>query len=158
MIFTYPQRKHLRLKSYDYNQNGVYYITVCTQNRECLFGEIVDNKMLLNDMGICVETALHELVPSILLDAFVIMPNHVHAIIAIVETSVRTVPLGNLVRQFKGKSTFLINQSRKTSGIPVWQRGYYDHIVRNESDLHRIREYIENNPVQWALDSENPNI
>ncbi|MCX5920977.1 MAG: transposase [Candidatus Melainabacteria bacterium] len=186
-----PQRKPLRLTAYDYAQNGAYFITICTENRAYLFGDIVDNTMVLNDAGKMVESVWREMpmhYPNILLDAFIIMPNHIHFIIVFIENdhsvpksladvinhapTTRTepsvgvpfmasanqpTPLGKIVRTFKGKSTFLINQHQKTVGMPVWQRGYYDQIIRNEAHLQSVRLYIENNPAQWAFDEENQN-
>lgn len=170
-------RRSIRLKGYDYSQAGAYFITICTQDRVCLFGEIVDGEMRLNDMGRMVEFTWFDLpnhVDGLVLDAFVVMPNHVHGILVIVGAgstepaptgSAPTVPntggekrhgLPEIVRQFKTFSSRRINEYRHTPGMPVWQRNYYEHIIRNEESLNRIRQYIADNPLQWALDRENP--
>jgi len=181
MPLTLPQRKPLRLPQYDYSQNGAYYVTLCTQNKECLFGEVVDGEMVLNDAGRIVKTEwmqTQHLRNDIILDEFVIMPNHMHMIICFVGANrcspaynapgelqrgeprfapTKTV-LGNIFKGFKCVTAVKINQHRQTPGVPLWQRGYYDHVVRNEADLTRIREYIANNPAQWALDANNPTV
>jgi putative transposase len=192
---TLPKRKPLRLPNYDYSQNGAYYITICTHHRECVFGEVVDGVMVLNEAGRMVESVWHNLpnhYPNIVLDAFIIMPNHLHFIIFVGSIHESTQApdahvgdglqpsqsceypsregykwegykpsptfhgLPEIIRGFKTFSSKQINQHRQTQGIPVWQRGYYDHIVRNDADLTRIRKYIANNPAQWALDENNP--
>jgi REP element-mobilizing transposase RayT len=169
-------RRSIRLKDYDYTQNGAYYVTICTHGRACLFGEIVDGIMRLNNIGRSVEEEwLHtsDVRPNVALDAFIIMPNHVHGIVVITSpgrgvlqyaptnggpTTFRSPAqtIGAMVRGFKGATTKRINDLRNTPGIPVWQRNYYEHIIRNEADLQRIREYIANNPVRWAEDQNNP--
>jgi REP element-mobilizing transposase RayT len=183
-----PERHHrrsIRLKGYDYSQPGAYFITICTQDRACLFGEVVDGEIRLNEYGhiawrCWAEIPLH--FPHAELDAFVVMPNHVHGIVILtvgarhdVVGARHAVPLQNgvfgkmeqfgkpvpgsiptIVRSFKSASTRHINALRGTPGAPVWQRNYYEHIVRNEESLNRIREYIVTNPMRWALDHENP--
>jgi REP element-mobilizing transposase RayT len=173
-----PDRHHrrsIRLRNYDYAQAGAYFVTVCTHNRECLFGEVVDGKMQLNAAGQMVEQcwlAIPEHFPHVELDAFVVMPNHIHGIVVItnpVEAQFiapntqgamnqgamnRAPTLGGMVRAFKARSTRDIRL--REPGVSVWQRNYYEHIIRSEESLMRIREYITNNPLQWALDRENP--
>ena len=170
-------RRSIRLKGYDYSQAGAYFVTICTRNRECLFGDIVDGEMRLNELGIIVQRTWLDLpnhVGGIVLDAFVIMPNHVHGIITITDRGGNTVGAGSepapttrvpnrhglpeIVRQFKTFSSRRINARRQTPGLPVWQRNYYEHVIRDERSLERIREYIANNPLQWELDRENPNV
>jgi putative transposase len=166
-------RRSIRLRNYDYSQTGVYFITLCTQNRECLFGEIIVGangvlpKMILNEYGMI---ARDEWIKSaairfeIELDEFVVMPNHFHGIIVIhgrgdrpvAPTKHRPGPqpksIGALVAGFKSAVTKRINQIRKTPGIPVWQRNYYDHIIRVENELNCICEYIRYNPMRWEED------
>lgn len=184
---TYDPQKHhrrsIRLQGYDYSQPGAYFVTICTQNWETLFGEVVDGEMRLNDYGAVVDWTWHDLPNHIMgigLDAFVIMPNHVHGIIVITNDigeagsvlvgagsepaptlktsrSPQRHPLPEIVRQFKTFSARRINDMRGTPSTPVWQRNYYEHIIRNESNLHRIRRYITENPLRWHLDRENPN-
>ncbi len=172
-------RRSIRLKGYDYSQAGAYFVTVCTQDRECLFGEVTDGSMQLNEYGrIMCEEWLRSagIRREIELDEYVVMPNHVHAIIAIIDhgrgdrpvaptrentqfhrvTRPRPKSISALLGGFKSAVTKRINQARGTLGLPVWQRNYYEHIIRSESELARIRQYIANNPAQWALDRENP--
>jgi len=165
------QRRSIRLAHYDYSQDGAYFLTLCVHDRACLFGEVVDGVMFLNELGQMVTSDwLRSPVirPQIVLDEFVVMPNHFHAIVT-VEISGRGVlpyahprfqsqsqSLGAIVRGFKSATTTLINAMRNFPGAPVWQRNYYEHVIRNESELTRIRDYIVNNPYQWSLDRENP--
>ena len=162
-------RRSLRLKGYDYSRSGAYFVTICTHGRECLFGEVMDGDMRLNDVGRAAQAEwvrLPEHFQSVELDEFVIMPNHVHGIILVgaglappdgrgAASSAPT--LGHILRAFKSISAIAVNRLLGRSGRSLWQRNYYEHIVRNENELARIREYIANNPAQWALDRENPN-
>lgn len=169
-------RRSIRLKGYDYTQAGAYFITICIQNHQCLFGTIVDSKMQLNDEGRMVQ-ALWEQLPQrfpIELDAYVVMPNHFHAIVIIVgrvgaslvdahnRAGTRPVPtLGDIVGVFKSITTNeYIRGVRQHGWAPFrdkfWQRNYYEHVIRNEDSLNRIREYIQTNQQRWQLDRENP--
>ena len=166
----------MRLKNYDYSQNGAYFITICTQNRECLFGNIVDDKMRLNEFGEIACDAwkwLGEQYHYVALDSFVIMPNHLHGVIIIdncrggsrIAPTMRTAPtangmekrkpLGRLIGAFKTVSAKHINQLRNTPSQPIWQRNYYDHIIHNNESLERIRNYIVNNPLNWKYGKSN---
>lgn len=168
-------RRSVRLKGYDYTQAGAYFVTIVTQGRECLFGEVVDGEMVLSKWGKTVQElwdAIPVHFPNAQLDTFVVMPNHVHGIIVVAGARhasplPRTTPpprgpesqsLGAIVGSFKSVVTKSINSLRGTPGISVWQRDYHEHIIRDESTLHRIREYIVNNPLQWAVDCENPRV
>jgi len=170
------RRRSIRLKGYDYSQPGAYYITIVTQGRECLFGEIVDGKMILNDAGKFAQKCWMEIkrhYPNVIMDEFVIMPNHVHGIIVIVENdqhvgAIHELPLREspiqrrkmilpkIIGRFKMNTAKHINKMRNSPGVRVWQRNYWEHVIRNENELNRIREYIINNPLQWAMDNENP--
>ena len=190
-------RRSMRLYEYDYSQAGAYFVTVCTQNRDFLFGEITDGRMVPNDAGRMVERWWIELMnkfPSIETDEYVIMPNHFHGIIMIVGATLRGRPdesdnhtnkkngnhiglplrvnnqtirrheqhtLGDIIDWFKTMVTNEYIREIKQFGWPpfpgkLWQRNYYEHIIRKEEELDRLREYIVNNPAQWALDDENP--
>ncbi len=154
---------------------------MCTQSRECLFGEIANGEMMLNEYGKLVEEEWLNtpgMRTQVELDEFVVMPNHLHAIIVIQEGAttmpmvgahstivgahssapLRRTPqsLGSLIAGFKSAVTKRINILRMSPGFPIWQRNYYDHVVRDEDDISRIREYIVNNPVRWAEDENNP--
>ncbi len=168
-------RHSIRLQGYDYSQAGAYFVTVCALNRECLFGEIVDEEMELSEFGRVVQSCWDDLprhYANAELDEFVIMPNHVHGIIVLragidddadpVRAGLRPAPtttrrsLFEIVRAFKSFSARRINELRDTQGTPVWQRNYFEHIIRNEDELNRIRKYIIENPSRWAADEENP--
>ena len=171
-------RHSIRLQGYDYSQNSAYFVTLCTQNRECLFGEIVNGEMILNEYGKNVEQCWFNLpnhYHNIALDAYVIMPNHFHGIIFITDTvdnvgAIHELPLHELplqqqrrkmllpkiIGRFKMNSAKQINQIRNASGVPVWQRNYYENIIRNEKSLENIRNYIINNPSEWYYDDYNP--
>ncbi len=162
-------RRSIRLKGYDYKQSGAYFVTICTQNRVCLFGTIQDERMHLNTAGRVVSGSwawLANQYDYVELDEYVVMPNHIHGILIIMDGDCRggsrtaptrgaRKPLGRLLGAFKTVSTKRINQIRKTLGTTLWQRNYFEHIIRNETSLERIREYIANNPAQWEMDREN---
>ncbi len=173
---TYKPDKHrrqsMRLKNYDYSQAGAYFATVCAKGRECLFGEIADSLMWLSPLGKIVQACWDDLpchYQHVELDASVIMPNHIHGIIVLADPSVvgaglKPAPtvmnkrhtLTEIMRAFKTFSSRRINDLRNTPGTPMWQRNYYEHVIRNEDDLAEIRRYIMGNPLKWELDSENP--
>lgn len=164
------KRRSIRLKDYDYTQSSAYFITVCTEKRHNILGNVIDSKMYLNKFGQIVADSwiwFHEQYSYVELDEWIIMPNHLHGIIvttAGLEGGSRTAPtdvikyksLGRLIGAFKTISTKQINEVRSMPGAPIWQRNYYEHIIRNEEDLNECREYIINNPIKWELDSENP--
>ncbi len=200
------RRRSIRLKDWDYSRTGMYFGTICAQNRVCLFGDVVNGDMRLNDAGRMVEkwwSELNHKFPMVQTDQFAVMPNHVHGIIAIVGAALRVcphdlpvcpdepgahtgagaytnmgahtgvgahtsagthigVPLPRIVQWFKTMTTNEYIRGVKQFGWPrfdrrLWQRNYYEHIVRNDDELNRIREYIMNNPLKWELDRENPN-
>ena len=153
-------RKSIRLKNWNYTDPGYYFVTICANNRQHLFGDIVNDQMIPNEFGIIVKCAWFDLVnhnPDIALDEFAIMPNHIHGIIIIgVGLEPTPTPLSEIVRQFKTFSAKRINKLRNTPYAKLWQRNYYDHIIRNEPSLNEIRTYINNNPRQWSRDKYNP--
>jgi putative transposase len=163
------QRRSIRLKGHDYSQPGTYFVTICTQNCASLLGEIVEGGMILNEYGQVVAVCwvwLAKQYPYVELDEWVVMPNNAHGIVILSgmdgsrRGGSRTAPtksLGRLVGAFKTVSTKRINQMRHTPGAAVWQRNYYEHIMRNKDELNRIRQYILDNPVQWKMDENNPN-
>jgi putative transposase len=169
---TYDPAKHhrrsIRLKGYDYAQPGAYFVTICVRERECALGDVVDGGMVLNDLGeiVCESWSwLAEQYPYVTLDEWVVMPNHLHGIIIIDDddgrgasrrTPTKRKPLGQLVGAFKTVSTKRINQIHDNAGTLFWQRGFYEHIVRNERELDAIRQYITDNPLKWELDRDNP--
>jgi REP element-mobilizing transposase RayT len=169
MTTSYPERKVLRLRTWDYAESGAYFVTATTVDRCAMFGEIHEATMNLNGYGIIVEKCWHDLVahyPHVRLDQFCVMPNHIHGIIWIrgagraglkpAPTSKRPHGLSEIVRAFKTFSARRINESRGTLGTPVWQRNYYERVIRDERELNTIREYIQTNPLRWHMDKENP--
>ena len=160
-------RRSIRLKDYNYSQVGAYFVTICTKDSECLFGDIVEKENKLNEYGQIVVDCwgwLSNQYSYVDLDEWIIMPNHLHGIVVINDecrggsrTAPTHKPLGRLIGAFKTVSTKQINQIRNTPGISVWQRNYYEHIIRNETELNSIREYVMCNPLKWDEDTENPN-
>ena len=169
-------RRSIRLKGYDYSQAGLYFITICTQNQSCLFGEIKNGEMVLNDAGKMVEHQWQELIcrfDNIKLHEFIVLPNHFHGIVELVG-----VPLvgtqnvgqpqmgqpqgiaptvGNVVGAFKSLSTneYIRNVKQnnwRTFDNKLWQRNYYEHIIRDEKSYYQILEYIQNNALKWQDD------
>ncbi len=151
-------RHSIRLPGYDYSQAGAYYVTIVAQRRECLFGEVLNGEMKLSRYGQIVQAAWFDLPKHyrhLELDAFCIMPNHVHAIFILNNDGlVKRYPLSEIVRAFKSFSARRINELRKMPGIPVWQRNYYEHILRNNEDYLAKCGYIQDNPMNWKKDDE----
>ncbi len=163
-------RRSIRLKDYDYSQMGLYFITFCTQNRLCLFGEIVDRNMVLNESGKIAEKcllAIPDHFPHSKLDQFIVMPNHIHCIIEITVGANNYLPWANNYSPLQGTSKTIGSIVRGVKiGITkwfhnnsdiriVWQRNYYDHIITNEKSYHQIMEYILSNPLKWQDDKFN---
>jgi putative transposase len=178
-----PHHRHsLRLPSYDYTQPGAYFVTLCTHQRVCSLGAVADGQMQLNHWGRAVAecwAAIPAHFAHAALDEWVVMPNHVHGILVITDVAVvagdavgarhcraptqpeqfgQPVPgsIPTILRSFKSAVTKRINALRGVNAPPVWQRNYYEHVIRNEKEQHAIREYIRLNPMQWALDRDNP--
>ncbi|MGB5289071.1 MAG: transposase [Ignavibacteriaceae bacterium] len=163
-------RRSIRLKDFDYSTPWWYYITICSYNHQNLFGQIINGKMILSEFGIIVEEEwlkTEKLRKDVELDYYVIMPNHFHGIPIInSRDKARLVPtaekrefgrpvansLSTIVGSFKSAVTRRINEFRNSSGKLVWQKNYFEHIIRNENDLNNIRKYIELNPLKWELD------
>ncbi len=165
-----PDRHHrrsIRLPRYDYNQAGAYFLTIVAYDRQCAFVDIVDGNMAVNRYGQVVSDGWDDLVnhyPHVALDSFVAMPNHIHGIIVLNDevwaglkpAHTKRHPLSEIVRGFKTFSSRRINQIRNTPGLPVWQRNYYEHVIRSEDEMDGIRQYILDNPLKWPKDEENP--
>jgi len=206
------RRRSIRLKGYDYARAGAYFVTVCTWRRECLFGDVADGEMSLNDAGKFVATTWDDLparFAAVQLDAFVVMPNHIHGILLLMspidthdlcteepakqggprkspltakppartahfsrslpralssaaiasptpQPKVSGPTLGEILRAFKSISAVGVNRRLHRQGLALWQRGYYEHIIRDPQSLDQIRRYIEANPFAWPTDRENP--
>lgn len=175
-ILQYSELGSRRLPGHDYSQPGAYFVTICAADRQCIYGEIVDGQMSLNRNGMVVAkqwVGLASHYANMSIDEFVIMPNHIHGIIFLTEGSPPSVGAGfqpadgsrpakpqhalpEIIRGFKTYSSLEINRLRRTPGQPVWQRNYYEHVVRTENDLAVIKKYIVENPLKWADDEENP--
>jgi putative transposase len=173
-------RRSIRLKDYDYSSGGAYFVTICTFQRQCLFGQIVDGEMQLNEIGhIVAEEWLQSRVmrKEIDFDQWVIMPNHLHGIVLInpinpvgangrlpnqddhshrVVTPMKKRSLSSFIAGYKSATTKRINALRNEAGTPVWQRNFYEHIIRSENSLQYIQQYIQNNPATWKDDQLNP--
>ena len=199
-------RRSIRLRGYDYSQAGAYFVTVCVQGHRCLFGDVVNGEMRLNDAGRMAQTVWERLpdrFPSVELDTFVVMPNHIHGIILLVDASrgrgescirpgvndenandhmdghmdghmddhmgdhkdrpcgTLAGTIGRVIQAFKSILTHEYVMGVRQHGWPLfagrlWQRNYYEHVIRDAESLDRIREYILTNPFRWTLDRENP--
>jgi len=174
MVNIIKQRKQIRLKNYDYSLPGTYFVTICTFERVCLFGNINDCKMQLNDYGHVVHDEwlkTEKLRLNVKLDEFIVMPNHIHGIIRIINDcrgTARRAPttvehfgkptvgsIPTITRSFKSAVTKRINESRQTPTGHVWQRNYYERIIRNDQELYKIKQYIWDNIKNWKHDSNN---
>jgi putative transposase len=173
-------RRSIRLQGYDYSKPGMYYVTLTIQNREAILGSVVDGRVQLSRLGGIVrdEWLRTPIVrPGVKLGEFVIMPDHLHGVIEICEerdgvsfvgangnvgansySPRRVTPfrspsrtIGAIIRGFKGAATKRINEERGTAGAKLWQRNYYEHIVRDERDYRRIQKYILENPIRLAM-------
>ena len=171
---THPGRQSKRLKGYDYRSYGAYFVTVCVQNRRCLFGSVSDDSMLLSRNGriaqrCWLDTPNHFQYTT--LDQYVVMPNHFHGIVwisirALLEATIKpnvTPPAGflkdslsSVIASFKSAVTRTANRLSGESGRSCWQRGFVDHVIRDDDELQVIRQYIMDNPRKWKIDRENP--
>ena len=175
-----PNRRTVRIKTFDYAQPAAYFITICADGHRKIFGEIIAGKMRLNAIGTIVNESWLELTchfSNIRLAAHVVMPNHVHGIVSIQgwpQRSVRTtgadasvsstvsstrgsVPgsIPTIARSFKSVVSKKVRTLLHKSSLRVWQRGYYEHIIRDQNDFEKTCEYIRLNPSRWELDEEN---
>jgi putative transposase len=174
-------RRSIHLRNYDYSQVGYYYVTIRVEDGRCLFGEVVNGEMHLNNLGRIVQQCWFEICshfPDVRLDLFVVMPNHLHGILQLRDhrrgTACRAPTqmskakqkeqfgkpvhgsLPTIMRSFKSAVTRRIRKLHNMRRIFKWQRGYYEHVVRSETELNIKRQYILNNPLKWQLDRNNP--
>ncbi|MBR5617182.1 MAG: transposase [Oscillospiraceae bacterium] len=143
----FPKRKSPRIPEYDYSEANFYFITICTDGKKCIFGEAGN----LNWLGRIAEENLIKISainPSIRLDHYVVMPNHIHAILDVGPDNQKN--LSNVIGQYKMSVTKLAR--KKVAGFRVWQRSYHDHVIRNQVGYEKIWAYIENNPLKWEAD------
>ncbi len=165
-------RQSIRLSEYDYSQPSVYFVTICTQRRKYLFGDVLDGMMAINKYGFIVHECWHGIPKhfrNVELDAFVIMPNHLHGILFLADrrgTACRAptkekfgkpvaTSLPTIIRSFKSAATKCLRDFSGEQKTLFWQRNYFEHVIRNEESLLKIREYIITNPQRWQFDSEN---
>jgi len=157
-----PVRKRIRLEGYDYSRPGYYFITICTKNRHCLFGNIIGDQMRLNDYGSIAENELLKIssrYSGVEIDNHVIMPNHVHMIIVIKPTerinAFPTADIPNIVGKYKAGVTRIVgNAFMRSVGMrsEIWQSRFHDHIIRSEEEYKKIWQYINDNPAKWRDD------
>ncbi len=180
-------RKDIRLKEYDYSTNGYYFVTICSENNENIFGHIENDNCILNDCCDLVKIVLlnlNNVFDNIQIDeSYVIMPNHIHFILIIdnqisentnvvrykkieikymemqfeLSSQLKYPKLGDVLGFFKFQTTKLLNIYFDTPKRKIWQRSYYEHVIRNEKSLFEIRKYIINNPLKWSIDEYNKN-
>jgi REP element-mobilizing transposase RayT len=190
------RRRSIRLRGFDYTSGGQYFVTICTHEKDCLFGEVIQDQMFLNKEGKIVwecwmDIPKHFSNACVFEEAFVVMPNHVHGIVEIVADDAgvhcggkadrrenmpsgcrgtaccapteypafqNIIPgsLGTIIRSFKSAVTKRINDLWSVSDQSIWQRNYFERIIRNEKELERMQDYILNNPSHWGQDEENP--
>jgi putative transposase len=178
-----PHHRSIRLPGYDYSQAGAYFVTIVAQDRRCLFGSVKDGEMELNSVGKMVEKVWLEIpehFDGVNVGIFIVMPNHIHGIIEIdnenrlsgVEAR-HAVPLPQnidnfeafgkpvcgsiptIIRSFKSEVTKRYHEMTNTKNTRLWQRNYYEHVIRNEMDYQTIYDYILTNPLNWEKDEEN---
>ena len=146
-------RKNTRIVGFDYSSAGQYFVTICTTDRNCIFGKIIDGVMVLNELGTVADQywrSIEDHTPHVGCDRHVVMPNHVHGLLELLTAEHGANPkLGTVVGSFKSAVAKQINLLRGTPGAPVWQRGFYEQIVATESEANRIRQYIRENPKRW---------
>jgi len=160
-----PVRKNIRLQGYDYSSVGYYFVTICTQDKANLYGnvivgaDLVSARVELNNAGVMIERVYTEVISSfddVVSDNYIIMPNHFHCIMSIRRADTRSAPT-SIIQAFKSKTTVEYIKGVK-SGIyqpfikRIWQRNYYEHIIRNEIEYKQICQYIDQNPARWAED------
>jgi len=172
-------RRSIRLPTWDYRWPGAYFVTACTHQRVPLFGRVVDGRMRLSAFGRVVAEEWHRtptIRPELAMDAFIVMPDHIHGIVAITESSVgaqgaaplrhrktadgrpkrQPRSLGAFISGFKSAVTKRINRTRGTPGSPVWQRNYWERIIRDMDEMNAIRQYITDNPTRWHHNRSHP--
>ena len=158
-----PVRKPNRLTEYDYSQNGAYFVTICTQDRKPILSKIVgDGSPVPKSTGIIAEEYIQKIpekYPAVTVDRYVIMPDHIHMLLRIdIGTGNPSPTLGNIIGWYKYQVTKEVNQQEQNAGEKLFQRSYYDHVIRNQQDYNEIWEYIENNPRKWLQNREHPEV
>lgn len=167
-------RRSIRLPGWDYTLAGAYFVTICTWQKQCVLGHVDDDNVRLSSFGTIVDACLRNIpasFPNMKLDSFIIMPNHVHLIILIGDdgqdtkdshlvdannpNGCRPQSLGAAIQNFKSVSARRINRIRGNNKTPIWQRNYYERIIRNDIELSEIRKYFQDNSLRWLLHHSN---
>ncbi|MDT8381936.1 MAG: transposase [Brevefilum sp.] len=162
-------RKNVRLKDYDYASPGYYFVSIVSYERKNIFGEIIDGEMNLNQAGKTVEQTWQDIpkhFPNTSCEIFVVMPNHIHGIINIIDdeivraqsirgNGVKPKSIGSIIGSFKSAVTKQLHQTKTINQERIWQRNYYEHIIRDEDDYQQITDYIAANPINWGHDLKN---
>ena len=153
-----PVRKHMRLPDYDYSNPGAYLVTICTHARQNMFGAIRDNQVEQSQFGHVIEISWQNMPTffDITLDEYVVMPNHFHAIVWINDRSIKSKEsqLIAIIQTFKSLATKRIHKLQKSTKSVIWQRSFYESVIRDEVHLNTVREYIIANPINWQSDLE----
>ena len=173
-----PSRRSVRLPEFDSSKIGMYFVTICSAERKCIFSEIRGNSPILSPVGDAVKTFWAQIpqhFPNVKMDAYVVMPNHLHGILTIESKSPHAAHGGGdaprvesfgkptqgsvptIVRSFKAAVSNHVRESRLAAGEPIWQRGYFEHVLRNTQEFVEATNYILQNPVRWVDDEENLN-
>lgn len=169
--FQYRGRRSIRLQNYDYTRDGAYFVTLCTHQRQCLFGNVQIDRVRPSHLGAVAQQYWQEIpqhFPFVHIDEFVVMPNHLHGILWLKQTE-SIIPLtpnftvgkhskalGTAIGSYKAAVTNKIRELCQTSDLKIWQRNYYEVIIREETQLYNYRKYIQQNPLKWHLDEDNP--
>jgi REP element-mobilizing transposase RayT len=174
-----PARRSVRLRGHDYRQAGAYFVTVCTFRRECFLASVIEDQLRLSAVGQVVDAgwrAIPHFFPHVSLDLFVVMPNHLHGIFLLEEEPRAKHPpeadasplhpsrpkgtaagsVSAILQSFKATTARRVRSLPEMERIRLWQRGFFDHIIRDNAELNRVRRYVEENRLRWALDEENP--
>jgi putative transposase len=173
-----PSRRSVRLPGFDYSNVGMYFVTICAHERRCIFGEVCENKTVLGPIGQIISTCWTEIpqhFPNVEIEEHVVMPNHMHGILTIhanwtdangqnklaaaMESFGKPTPrsIPTIVRSFKAAVSKRARESGFAKGESIWQRGYYEHVLRNTQEYVEITHYILQNPAHWSDDEDNPN-
>jgi REP element-mobilizing transposase RayT len=158
-----PIRKKIRLTDYNYSQNGFYFITICSHEHKPILGHIEEDKMILNDYAEKVDSLLIDMVDkqqNIILDKYVFMPNHIHMVLVVENDDLSDIHESGIiefVQEFKSKAVMIYIKGVKEGlyepfSKKIWQRSYYDNVIRNKDTYDLIWDYIDNNPLKWSLD------
>jgi putative transposase len=152
-------RRSVRLKTHTYSDPGFYFVTICSYQKRCTFGQIENSNCHPTFIGKIIQSewmAIPDSSESVTLDDWVLMPNHLHGILQLSKTNSRQNSLGQIMGKFKVRVTSRVRHELENPCLTLWQRSYWDRVIRNENELTQVRQYIQNNPLKWELDQLNP--